>query len=296
MDICAVIAAVLAAALLIALLKLYSVCRSLREIREDFAEKLAEDTNTQITVSSSDKSVRELAQALNLQLETLRSERLKLSSGDAELKSAITNISHDIRTPLTAISGYLDLLEEEEKSETVSRYIAVIHERTSALKTLTEELFRYSVVSATSGELELERLSLNDALEQGLAASYGAFAQRGIVPVVKLPDTAVYRSLDRTALGRIIGNILNNAAKYSDGDLRVTLEENGLMSFENSAHEMSRLDAGRLFDRFYTVESAHNSTGLGLSIAKLLTEKMGGTISADHADGRLRISVLFPGK
>lgn len=296
MDICAVIAAVLAAALLIALLKLHFMRRSLREIREDFAEKLAEDTNTQITVSSSDKSVRELAQALNLQLETLRSEHLKLSSGDAELKSAITNISHDIRTPLTAISGYLDLLEAEEKSETVSRYIAVIRERTAALKTLTEELFRYSVVSATSGELELGWLSLNDALEQGLAASYGAFAQRGIVPVVELPATAVYRSLDRTALGRIIGNILNNAAKYSDGDLRVTLEENGLMSFENSAHEMSRLDAGRLFDRFYTVESARNSTGLGLSIAKLLTEKMGGTISADHADGRLRISVLFPGK
>lgn len=94
-------------------------------------------------------------------------------------------------------------------------------------------------------------------------------------------------------MNRIFSNILSNALKYSDGDLRVTMDESGVITFSNSANSLDPVTVGRLFDRFYTVETAHNSTGLGLSIAKLLTERMGGTIRANYQDGNLNITVSF---
>ena len=270
--------------------------RSLREITAELEEKLGADTNTLLSVSSSDAAVRALAANLNVQLRTLRRERRRLQSGDRELREAVTNISHDLRTPLTAICGYLELLKQEPQSEAAARYLALIAGRTRAMKQLTEELFRYSVVLAGEEGLHLEPVSLNGALEESLASFYSALNERGITPEIAIPETPVVRQLDRTALSRILGNILSNALKYSDGDLSVTLLGTGELSFVNTALALDEVQVGRLFDRFYTVESARNSTGLGLSIARLLTERMGGAITADYERPRFRICLVFPGE
>ena len=270
--------------------------RSLREITAELEEKLGADTNTLLSVSSSDAAVRALAANLNAQLRTLRRERRRLQSGDRELREAVTNISHDLRTPLTAICGYLELLKQEPQSEAAARYLALIAGRTRAMKQLTEELFRYSVVLAGEEGLHLEPVSLNGALEESLAGFYAALSERGITPEISIPETPVVRQLDRAALSRILGNILSNALKYSDGDLSVTLLDTGELSFVNTASALDEVQVGRLFDRFYTVESARDSTGLGLSIARLLTEQMGGTITADYERPRFRICLVFPGE
>ena len=135
--ICAVVALALAAAIL--LLKWALLRASLREVSRELAEKLRTDTNTLISLSSGDRAVRALAAQMNIQLQALRRERLRLQKGDAELKNAITNVSHDLRTPLTAICGYLELLEKEEHSEKARRYLAVIRERSQTMRDLTEE-------------------------------------------------------------------------------------------------------------------------------------------------------------
>ena len=276
--------------LLIYLLILHS---SIREAAEELDEKLRTDTNTLISISTGDRTVRTLAAQINNQLRVLRKERLKLQVGSDELTTAVTNISHDLRTPLTAICGYLDLLEQEPQSEKSGRYLAVIRERTDAMRSLTEELFRYSVITATTDELCMEEVFLNDILEQSLAGFYGALSARGITPKIRIPEAAVIRKLDAAALRRIFDNILSNTVKYSGGDLAVSLLPNGAVTFSNSAPSLSRVQAERLFDRFYTVETARNSTGLGLSIAKLLTEKMGGTITAEYESGHLQICIAF---
>ena len=116
--------------------------------RKFISEKLITDSNTLIDISSNDKYMRHLANEINIQLRKLQAERRKFQKGDLELKNAVTNISHDLRTPLTAIYGYLDLLEQEEKSETVNRYIAVIRNRTKMLKQLMQ--FKYSGKSIPS--------------------------------------------------------------------------------------------------------------------------------------------------
>ena len=108
-----------------------------------------------------------------------------------------------------------------------------------------------------------------------------------------MPEEKVVRRLDAAALRRIFDNILSNAVKYSSGDLAVSLMPDGAVTFSNSAPSLSRVQAERLFDRFYTVETARSSTGLGLSIAKLLTEKMGGTITAEYENGHLQICIAF---
>ena len=291
---CIVLICSLALAALCLLAYLLVLRHSLREAAEELDEKLRTDTNTLISISSGDRAMQSLVTHINRQLQALRRERLRLHSGNAELTAAVTNISHDLRTPLTAICGYLDLLEQEPQTEAAARYLTVIRERTDAMRALTEELFRYSVLTATADELHTEPVCLNDVLEQSLAGFYGALSARGITPSVQLPEEKVIRPLDAAALRRVFDNILSNAAKYSDGDLAVVLAPDGEVTFSDRASALSRVEAARLFDRFYTVDSARGSTGLGLSIAKLLTEKLHGTISADYENETLRICIAFP--
>ena len=273
--------------------KLLFLRHFLRECAQELSERMVTDTNTLIAVSTGDRAARRFAAELNVQLRALRRERRRLQNGDAELKTAVTNISHDLRTPLTAISGYLDLLEREALPDEARRYLSVVRERSNAMKALTEELLRYSMLQAATDEMRLEPLSLGDALEESLAGCYGALTARGIAPRIEMAQTPVVRRLDRAALRRVLDNILANAAKYSDGDLYVRLGADGTIECANQAKNLSSVQVARLFDRFYTVESARNSTGLGLSIARMLTERMGGEIRAEYENDRLRILLRF---
>lgn len=336
-------------------IKIYLLQKGLKEIDNSLEEILDHDTNRQITLSSRDRSIRRLASRLNVHLGKLRKSQLKYVNGDRELKESITNISHDLRTPLTAISGYLELLEKEiysgesqncpekknypgsdncprriqscpeekpyltenrpylgkgacsaegtycpqgktcsaenqscpEKeahSTEVLRCLAVIRNRTEHMKQLTEELFRCSLALSVPEE-KPQLLSLNKVLEESLLSFYEALLKKGITPTVHMPETPVMRILDPAALSRVFQNILGNAVKYSGGDLNVCLTEDGTVTCSNTAPNLNPLLTEQLFDRYYTVETvsspnAGGSTGLGLSIARLLTERMGGEISA----------------
>lgn len=279
---------------LILLFNLLLLRHSIREVAEELDKKLKTDTNTLISISTSDRAVRLLAAHINEQLRALRKEHLRLQNGDAEMKTAVTNILHDLRTPLTAICGYLDLLEQEPHSEKSKRYLSVVRERTNSMCALTEEMFQYSVITSTVDELTIQAVCLNDILVQSLAGFYGALNGRGIRPDILMPEQPVNRKLDAAALRRIFDNILSNAVKYSDGDLRVTLSTKGEITFANQAGNLNSVQAERLFDRFYTVETTRRTSGLGLSIAKLLTERMDGTITASHRNGQLPVTVSFP--
>ena len=272
--------------------KVYFLRKSAQEIADAFRDRLTADTNTLIDISTRDPYMRKLAANINVQLRLLRKERQRYQQGDLELKEAVTNISHDLRTPLTAINGYLDLLEREEKSEAVERYISQIQNRTEVLKNLTEELFRYSVVTS-SQELKVERIDVVQALEESLLSFYAVMQKKGVQPEIELPEEPVYRELDAGAVNRVFSNIISNTLKYSDGDLSVVMDKNGCVIFGNTAHNLNAVTVGRLFDRFYTVEVSRNSTGLGLSIAKILTERMGGSISAQYQNERLYVTIFF---
>ena len=284
---------ILIAIVIVLSIKIYSLKRSAKEISKGFADKLQTDTNTLIDISSQDKDMCELADSINKQLVILRKEHLRYVQGDAELKTAITNISHDIRTPLTAIYGYLDMLQKTNDAEKQARYISIIKERAKMMKQLTEELFRYSVILSEDDEMQTEPINIGQALEDSIMGFYGALSEKGIVPNAVITENKIVRNLNKAYLSRVFSNLLNNAMKYSDGDLDITLSDSGVITFSNTAKKLSAVEVEQLFDRFYTVEVARNSTGLGLSIARTLVERMGGTITATYDEGRLIITIIL---
>lgn len=273
--------------------KLFRMKQAAKEISREFAEKLQTDTNTLITVSTTDKDMCVLADGINRQLQVLRKEFLQYHQGNAELKTAITNISHDLRTPLTAICGYLELLKQTEDPEKIARYTAIMTERTEMMQHLTHELFRYllTVSDEEAADFPVEEVFVNQILTESISSFYPALTARGITPQICITPQRILRQGNRAALARVFSNLLNNAVKYSDGDLEISLSDSGCILFSNSAKELSKVKVGKLFDRFFTVENASNATGLGLSIARSLIARMGGTLTADYEGGRLILMI-----
>lgn len=283
----------LAAAVLIAMIQNWLLKRDLRDLTEQFKNKLSADTNVSLHVSGRNKQLRTIASELNVQLDLLRKQQLQYQHGNTELKNAVTNISHDLRTPLTAIYGYLDMIQQTDDPEKQAKYIAIMRDRAELMKKLTEELFRYSVILSDDSAMETEEVFVNQVLAESISSFYPALSDNGITPHITITDKRIVRNVNKAALARIFANLLNNAVKYSDGDLEITLSDIGVIAFSNTAKELSAVEVEQLFDRFYTVEAAQHSTGLGLSIARTLVERMGGTIAADYSDSRLTIRIDF---
>ena len=275
-------------------IKVFVMRKGAKEICMELSEKLMSDTNTLISISTEDKIMCYLANNINLQLKELRKRRLHFQQGDIELKNAITNISHDLRTPLTAISSYLDLLDKTEQNKKSERYIEIIRNRTEALSQLTEELFRYSVITSPDCERKVQPVAVNRILEESILGFYAALQEKNITPNIKITQKRIIRNLDQASLTRIFSNLLNNAIKYSDGNLDIIMDNDGNITFSNTASEMTEVQVERLFDRFYTLENARKSTGLGLSIARILIEQMNGTITAEYKEGKLYIYLFLP--
>ncbi len=190
-----VLCSILSFIVLILCVKIHTLKVGMAEIRVQLADWLKTDTNTLISISSSDRQMRLLASDLNRQLRLLRRQRRRYLDGDWELKDAVTNISHDLRTPLTAICGYLDLLRDEEKSEKVTHYVMAIQNRAEVLKQLTEELFRYSIIMSAQEPMQLEPLCVNDMLEQSIVSFYATLTKRGITPQIDITEKRIMRTI-----------------------------------------------------------------------------------------------------
>ncbi|MDE7009328.1 MAG: HAMP domain-containing histidine kinase, partial [Lachnospiraceae bacterium] len=173
------LAGILAVMVVLLCVKIHWMHKAADEIREAFAERLTTDTNTLISISSNDRFLKQLADGLNIELRQLRSQRRRFLQGDRELKEAITNISHDLRTPLTAIFGYLDLLSGEEISPDAQRYLSIMKNRADMLKQLTEKLFDYSMVTSHEG-MDKEEVVVNRVLEESVAAFYTQLCEKKI--------------------------------------------------------------------------------------------------------------------
>ncbi|SHM49987.1 sensor histidine kinase [Ruminococcus flavefaciens] len=273
--------------------KIYLLKKSAREISEQFADRLKNDTNNPVYVSSSDKDIQQLAESINTQLAELRRQHLSYINGNNELKSSVTNISHDLRTPLTAIRGYLDISKKTDDPQKLHRYMDIISERTEAMQKLSEELFCYSMIISRDEAPELEDIYINQILAESISSFYPVLTQNNITPVIDITDEKIIRRANKESMQRVFSNILNNAVKYSKGDLEIRLSDAGVITFSNIADEITAVQTEQLFERFYTVETARGSTGLGLHIARYLLREMGGSITASCENGRLTFTIMI---
>lgn len=265
--------------------------KSIKEIKEMITFSANTDTNSIITVSSSDKDIKKLANTLNIELKKIRKKEIEYKVGNQELKKIITNISHDLRTPLTAIKGYIDLIKNNNESDKQYEYMEIIERKTNDVIVLTEQLFDFSKTMDLEINIKKEKNKINNILEEAIANYYVVFKEKNIKPKIEITEKNIYRNIDRNTILRVFENILSNVYKYSNGDFKVVLDENGKIIFSNKATSLDATTVEKIFNRYYTVQNAKKSTGVGLSIAKQLVELNGGTINAKYIKSYLIIEI-----
>ncbi len=273
-------------------IKIYFIKKTIKEINNTFSDILKSDTNNLISITSEDKDIRDLATNLNKELKNLRFKQLQYENGNQELKRMITDISHDLRTPLTAINGYAELLEEQLDNKQ-KEYIKIVSQKVNELTTLTEQLKDLSVGIELEKKLKKEICCINDILEETIASYYNLFKTKNITPSISICEKKVYREIDKNTIIRVFENLISNIIKYSDGNCNIILEEEGKISFINKASKLDVTTVKKIFDRYYTIEKMKEYSGLGLSIAKQLVEINGGSINAKYIKNKLYIEILF---
>ena len=275
------------------IVKVFLIKKTIREIEKSFTYIIESDTNNIVTISSLDKDIKNLTINLNKNLMELRKQKLEYKNGNQELKKIITNISHDLRTPLTVINGYIDLLQKENKNVEQERYIKIIKEKIYELQELTEQLFEFSKTVDVDLEVKKEECCLNDILEESLANYYNQFKEKNIIPKISISNKKINKMVNRIAIIRIFENILSNVLKYSNGNFEVILNDDGMITFSNKANSLDAITVQKIFDRYFTVENAKESTGIGLAIAKQLIEQNRGKITAEYVNGYLIIKLYL---
>ncbi len=278
---------------IICIIKLYLVRLSIKEIKQSLKYILTSDTNNIIAISSSDKNIKDLAINLNKDLLELRKQKLQYQNGNKKLKEIITNIAHDLRTPLTSLNGYIDLMEKEELSENQKQYLNVSKKKIKELTILTKQLFEFSKIIDLDTELQKEECCINEILEEVLVSFYNIFKEQNIIPTVSICEKKINKNVNKISLIRIFENILSNVSQYSVGDFKVNMNENGIITFSNKAKFLDATTVQKMFDRYFSVENAKESNGIGLSIAKQLVELNDGEIWAKYVKDTLFIEIYF---
>ena len=266
--------------------------KSIKEISASLEEILNLKSNNILTISSSDNDLKLLASKINKELKSLSKQRLQYENANQILKRNITNISHDIRTPLTAINGYIGMLRDNDNIKN-DKYIKIIQEKTNDLINLSNQLFIFSMSIDNDLKLNKKKYCINEILEEVLASYYDIFKEKNIVPKIEITKEKIYRNIDKNSIIRVIENILSNVIKYSEGDFKVTLDKDGKITFSNKSKALDTTTVQKIFGRYFTVENAKNSAGIGLSIAKELIELNNGKISAKYIRGYLIIDIII---
>ena len=299
LEILIVVCIVLAIAFIIAVIKIALLKRGYDELTDNIEDQVRGKTQIPVTLTTADPHARRTAETLNHELAKLQDLRNEYLDGNRKVAQAVTEISHDIRTPLTAINSYLDLMKDEENEALKQEYLERIKSRTLSLSDLADELFKYSTSTdptrypVQSEEVSSEPIDICRTLEECILSFYAAFKGKGIEPEIELPDEPLYVLCDKKSANRIFENIISNAIKYANDSLCVRLNSDGTAVFSNPAPDLTPVSAAKLFDRYFTVKEGSNSTGLGFSIAKELIVRNGGTIESELIDGVLSIKVHF---
>lgn len=246
----------------------------------------ARHTNERVTVSTQDKHILSLANAVNALYDDVYRERGEHIHSINEMRQSMANISHDLRTPLTSIIGYVKLLEDSANTpEQAQHYLSVVHGKAASLNTMINSLFVLARLEAGVYQFAMERLDLGELLSEELAGFYDTFTVHGQQPVIELCASPLWMIGDRQALSRVFSNLLQNMEKHGASDIRITsaLKDGRiLLAFSNRAEGLTQADVKQLFQRSFSTDRMRSgeSTGLGLSIVKEFVEQMSGEISS----------------
>ncbi len=290
----------------------------IREINQELTDITRQiEENRILKLSAPQREMEALLVTLNQTLEQVRAERISHERREREFQRQLEDISHDLRTPLTAIQGYLKLIDQEGLDSEEREYLEVVQRRSAHLQHLINQFYEFSTLLSDNYKMELRQVDLARMCREQVLGYYQQLQEAGIEVRIHIPEKPVFIQADEQALSRIIGNLLQNAVRYAKHCLIVRVQETegagadsaerkkkAVLICENDAENLTGEDVRRIFDRFYTGDRARSQggTGLGLAISRRLAEQMGGAMTAECREAevwaaqkymRLTITTVF---
>lgn len=267
----------------------------IRSMSRQLNRRIKDQSRQPVSLELISSDLNQLAVNINQCLKAEETLRLNGVREEKRFKEMIADISHDLRTPLTAIKGYLQLMEKDELTDEQRKKLQIARKHTDELGQLIEHFFEYSYLINSEPVPVIERFNLTNLVVECLAASVTVFEDHNIaVHFEEAPPIII--NADKEMVIRIVQNLIRNSIQHTDGDVTVQLvkEHNVSLSFQNPVKNPGDIDISRIFDRFYTADKARSrSTGLGLAIVRLLAEQMGGSTEAALDGNVLKISVTM---
>lgn len=280
--------------------RFFLLSNNMREVKDNLKEISKDiERNRRLTLSSPNKDMENLLVEINNYLEITQMEKIKNVRREQELRKEIENISHDLRTPLTSILGYIDLMKDEEiGNEEKYEYISIVEKKSRALKNLIQNFYDLSRLETDEYKIEIKNIDIHKELMEQLLIFYNDFDKKNIDVELNLGDKEIIIQGDLKIIERIFINLIQNAAKYTKDTFKVCIKEskdNVDIIFSNNVENLEEIPVEKLFNRFYMKDESRNnqSSGLGLTITKLLVEKINGSIKAEINDNFIHFIITF---
>ncbi len=294
-----IIIGILTGTIILQFIIMWKYRRQVKDICRQLAFLMKHDSNMLIHREFDLGGIGMLSDRLNELLELRRKEKQHYQAKEALIADTYTNLSHDIRTPLTSLDGYFQLMEECENVEDQKRYLNIIHERIHSLNEMLEELFMFTKLKNESYSLELTPCCMNRILKETAFSYYDDWLRREIQPDIHITEEQLYIDGNKQGLSRIIQNVIKNGLDHGEKKISIVLEreqEHAVLRIGNQVTHSEQIDIEHVFDRFYKSDAARSktSTGLGLSIAKEFVKRMNGEIGAKIEKNQFIVEMSFP--
>ena len=293
-----IIIGILAGIIILQSIIIWKYQRQVKDICRQLAFLMKHDSNMLIHREFGLGGIGMLSDRLNDLLDLRRKEKRYYQEKETLIADTYTNLSHDIRTPLTSLDGYFQLMEACENVEEQRRYLNIIHERIHSLNEMLEELFMFTKLKNESYRLELTSCCINRILKETVFSYYDDWVRREIQPDIQITEEQLYIDGNKQGLSRIIQNVIKNGLDHGEKKIRIVLkrEQNrAVLQISNQVTASEQIDIEHVFDRFYKADAARSktSTGLGLSIAREFVRRMNGEIGAKIEENEFIVEMSF---
>lgn len=290
-----IVIVILTIGLIILLIRHISVKSQLKSINQQLQEK--KPRHRSVSIELLDCDIKSLALTINQTIEEYNGMVMETEKENKNLKNSIVDISHDMRTPLTSIIGYLQLLNRSDLGAEQRQYLEIVFDKSIYLRKLLSDFHQLSALNAREAITEFEKIDLAGIISDIILDNVNEFTKKDILPIFEQSHIPVFIMGELKTLQRAIQNLVSNCLKYSNGDVVFTLVEGDTvtLTIENPATNLKDINLTRLFDRFYKGDSSRaiEGTGLGLPIVRLIIENMNGEIQAYVTDEIFTVKIIF---
>lgn len=258
-------------------------------------------TRSKLEVTFNNKEIENLAIKVNTVIKDKQEIIENIREQEDKLKMFIASISHDLRTPLTSIKGYIQLIRDKELNLNERNcYLRVINDKIVTLNKLINDFFELSIYDSNEYELNLEKINFNSLILDVIMDNYEDFKNKDIVPTINIEDKPIYILGDKVGCQRIVQNLISNSIKYTKEsvDINIHLKEGDCyFNISNRVDGIDQEEISRIFDRFYRIDKSRSNqgTGIGLYIVKVLIEKLVWKIEAKNSEyNMISIEIVIP--